>query len=315
MKGVFFAILIITVALVTTFFIHVKQSNEIHIEANFYNVLEQLNYPSNWKKWQPSLEQVYNKDSASCRIKNYNANSAFSIEIPGHFFYVKKTTPLTFEVQEKTKNNTFVYGITVVSTKLPNKTNIVSTERISLFNYIFGNSKKNAADITVNNLKVFLENPTAYYGFNLRIESVVDTNVVVTKKIVATKDRQWQLTAMYDNLTSFIHANNLTVMQPKIASFKTRGNDSIEIMAGIPVNKTALANGNIECLKMPKGRMLVGEYEGIYSKRTSLSNAMEKYLRDYMMIGVAVPYEKYLNGSIPATDTSIVKLKMYYPVF
>jgi len=87
------------------------------------------------------------------------------------------------------------------------------------------------------------------------------------------------------------------------------------MMAGIPVNKTVPSNPDIQFVKMPKGRMLVGEYEGIYSKKASLSNAMEKYIRDHMMVGVAVPYEKYLNDSIPANDTSIVKLKMYYPVF
>ncbi len=315
MTGGFFVISIIIIALITSFFVPVKQSNEIPIEANFYNVLEQLNYPSNWKKWQPFLQKARNKDSADCRIKNDVAKSAFSITIPEHLFYVKKTTPLTFEVQEKTKNNLSVYGITVVSTTLPNKTNIVTTQMITLFNYIFGNNKKNAANITANNLKAFLENPTAYYGYALSIKSVVDTNVVVTKKIVATKDRQHELTGMYDNLTEFIHANKLTVMQPKIASFKTASKDSTEIMAGIPVNKTAPSKGEIQCLKMPKGRMLVGEYEGIYSKRASLWNAMEKYIRDHMMVSVAVPYEKYLNDSIPATDTSIVMLRMYYPVF
>ncbi len=315
MKGVFLAVLIITIALIAAFFIPVKQTNELGVEANFYNVLEQLNYPSNWIKWQASLQQIFNKDSVKCRIKNDAVNSAFSIEIPEHTFYVKKSTPLTFTVEEKIKNKFSVYGITVVSTTLPNKTNIATIRRLSLFNYIFSSNKKNAADITANNLKTFLENPTAFYGYKLKIEGVVDTNVVVTKKIVATKDRQRQLASMYNDLTAFIHANNLTVMQPKIASLKTRSNDSTEMMAGIPVNKTVPSNPDIQFVKMPKGRMLVGEYEGIYSKKASLSNAMEKYIRDHMMVGVAVPYEKYLNDSIPANDTSIVKLKMYYPVF
>lgn len=314
MRRVFFVISIITIAFITTFFIPIKQLNEILLEANFFNVLEQLNYPSNWKRWQPSLQQAYNKDSASCRIKNDVANKAFSIEIPKHIFYVEKATPLTFEVREKIQNNLSVYAITVVSTILPNKTNIVTIRRISLFNYIFGNNKKNAADITASNLKAFIENPTAFYGYALSTESIIDTNVVVAERIVAAKNWRQELTGMYHNITDFIHANNLTVMQPKIASLKIISNDSIEIRAGIPVNKTALASGTIKCLKMPKGRMLVGEYKGPYSKRTTLLNAMEKYIRDHMMVSVALPYEKYLNDSIPATDTSIVKLKMYYPV-
>jgi effector-binding domain-containing protein len=314
MKLVLFAISIITTGFVITFFIPVNQSNEIHVEANFFNVLEQLNYPFNWTKWQPSLQQVFYKDSVNGRIKNDTLHSAFSIEIPGHIFYVKKVTPLTFAVQEKTPDNLSVYAITVVSTTLPNRTNVVTTRRISLFNYIFGNNKRNAAAVTANNLKAFLESPTAYYGFPLRIENVVDTNVVVTKKIVATREQQQQLQGMYYNLSAFIQQHHLIAMQPKIASLKIISNDSTEIMAGIPVNKTAPSSADIQCVKMPKGRMLVGEYGGIYNKRAGLTNAMEKYIHDHTMVSVAVPYEKYLNDSIPATDTSIVKLKMYYPV-
>jgi effector-binding domain-containing protein len=314
MKRVFFVTSLIAITLIIIFSIPVTQTNEILLEANFYNVLEQLNYPSNWIKWQPSLQQVFYKGSAVGRIKDDTARRYFSIEIPEQSYYVKKTIPLTFEVEDKTKKALSVYRITVVSTRLPNKTNMVISRRISLFNYFFSSNKKIAAYGTAYNLKAFLENPSKYYGYPLRIESVVDTTVVVTKKTVSAKNRLQQLSGMYKDLAAFIYANDLTVLQPRIASMKMISNDSTVIMAGIPVNKAIRANGYIECLKMPKGRMLVGEYEGVYSKRASLLNAMEKYIRDHMMVSVAVPYEKYLNDSIPATDTSSVKLKMYYPI-
>lgn len=315
MKRAFFIILIIALALVPTFFVLIEQSNEIRIENNFFNVLEQLNYPSNWIKWQPSLLKVSSKDSASCRIKDDAANKAFSIETSDRLFFVKKITPLNFKVEEKIKKNTSVYEITVVSTTLPNRTNIVITSRISLFDYIFHNNKKTAADNTAVNLKSFLENSLAYYGYAIRIENVVDTTVVVTKKIVLTQKRQEHLLGMYNDLAIFIRANHLVIMQPKIASFKIISTDSTEIMAGIPVNKTARSTSYIECLKMPKGRMLVGEYKGSYTNSAGLSNAMEKYIRDHMMVSVAVAYEKYLDNTIPASDTSVIRLKMYYPVF
>jgi len=315
MKVIFVVIAVIVISLISSFFIPIEQSHEINIEANFFNVLEQLNYPANWKKWQLSLKQDCDKDSTACLVKNDSSKNTFSIETPVHRFYIKNTTPVTFEVEEKTKDNTLFYRINVLSTVLPNKTNIVTIKRVSLFNYIFGNNNKSAGSITAYDLKSFIENPTAYYGYRLTTERTIDTNVVVTKKIVATKNWRPELTSIYNSLSSFIHSNNLRVMQPRIVSLKGISNDSTEISAGIPVDRTVPAKGNINCVKMPKGKVLVGEYKGVYNKRSSLSGAMEKYIRNHFLNQIAVPYEKYLNDSIPETDTSIVRIKIYYPVF
>ncbi|HEU5054153.1 MAG TPA: hypothetical protein VFT78_13630 [Hanamia sp.] len=197
---------------------------------------------------------------------------------------------------------------------MPDYTNILTTTRVNILAYLFLRHDNTRAFSTASDLKAFIENPMTYYGYSLTIEKTIDTVVVV--KDIVTEAANWRpaLSSIYSKLLIFINSNHLKVMQPKIVSFKPISKDSLEIRAGIPVNKVAGETSDIKFLKMPKGDMLVGEYVGPYNKRNSLSSAMEKYMSNHSLNEVAVPYEKFLNNEIPATDTSEVSIKMYYPI-
>ncbi len=305
---------VIIVFLIVSLFIPVREKQEIKIEANFFNVLEQLNSPGNWKNWQVSLKDSDTMALSSIHIMVDSLSDRFFIESASHSFYVQKLSPVSFEIKEINNKDTLFYNIYVLSTIFPKHTNVVTTTQVNLLNYLFSNHSKTRAFSTATRLKYFMENPTAYYGYTFKIEKTIDTVVVVKETISAKKDWRKKLSLVYKSLDSFIDRNCLKIMQPKIVSFKSVSNDSIKIRAGIPVNQVAPEMDNIKCLKMPKAHILVGQYKGAYDKRSSLSSAMEQYIQNNSLDIIAVPYEKFLNDSIPETDTSIVNIKMYYPI-
>lgn len=305
---------LLIVFLIVGLFIPVREKQEIKIEANFFNVLEQLNSPDNWKNWQVSLKDSDTMALSSIHIRVDSLSDRFFIESADHSFYVQKLSPVSFEIKEINNKDTLFYNIYVLSTIFPKHTTVVTTTRVNLLNYLFPRPGRTRAFSTATQLKYFMENPTAYYGYTFKIENTIDTVVVVKETIVAKRNWRKELSLVYKSLDSFIDRNRLKIMQPKIVSFKSISNDTIKIRAGIPVNHVVPGTNNIECLKMPKGHILVGQYKGAYYKRSSLSSAMKKYIQNNSLDIIAVPYEKFLNDSIPETDTSVVSIKMYYPI-
>lgn len=305
---------IIIISLIACSFINVEKSREIKIKGNFFSVLQTVNSPASWRNWKVSLKEACTKNPSTYTVTVDSASGSFSIHCRLHSFYVHKLTPVSFEVKEITGKDTLFYNISILSTLLPDYTNVVITTRVNLLNYLFSSPGKTRAFSTATDLKSFMENPAAYYGYSFNIEETIDTVVVVKEKIVAKKNWRMELSSLYKSLSSFIERNHLKIMQPKIVSFKSISNDSVQMRAGIPVNHVAPEIDDIKCLKMPKAHILVGEYNGVYNQRRSLSRAMEKYIRNHSLDEIALPYEKYLDNTIPGTDTSVVRIKMYYPI-
>jgi len=92
--------------------------------------------------------------------------------------------------------------------------------------------------------------------------------------------------------------------------------DSLQLTVGIPVDKIASPMDSISCLSLPAtGRVLVGNYEGKFSDRKKIYNAMTKYLTDHHLSIPAESFERYLNDSLPTSDSSEIKMELNYPVY
>jgi effector-binding domain-containing protein len=64
----------------------------------------------------------------------------------------------------------------------------------------------------------------------------------------------------------------------------------------------------------PKGRAVVGYYEGNYAGLKKLYAAMEKYIYDKHLHPVAAKYEKYLINPHSSADSLHMKIEIYYPI-
>ena len=117
-------------------------------------------------------------------------------------------------------------------------------------------------------------------------------------------------------MEQYIKTNNLIKTGHASISYIPLSDDSFQITVGIPVNKSAAPGKEINCLSLPaKGRVLVGNYEGKFSERQKIYLAMSKYMTDHTLSAPAESFERYLNDSIPTSDSSVIRIELNYPVY
>lgn len=306
--GIFIILIIICI-------IPVKKRHETVINANFFKTLQQINNPSNWKNWHPVIQKAWENDSGECRIVKDSAGFTFIIITPQHSFFVKRVTPITFEVQEKINSHLFIYGVTIISTKQPNRINILTVKDEPLFYRVIPFFNKNAADeITIQHLKSFAENRSNLYGFQIKIIQAPDIIFATKKGKIAQSKLFTSLPEFFKSVDDYIDDNGLTAISNQCVSYSITG-DSVFIMAGIPVNKTAPEKNGIMCMKIPIGsKVLYAYYEGKFSERKEVYSAMENYILDFNLDKAALPYEKYANDILPVSDTDQIKIQVFYPL-
>ncbi|HUR10884.1 MAG TPA: GyrI-like domain-containing protein, partial [Flavitalea sp.] len=164
-------------------------------------------------------------------------------------------------------------------------------------------------------LKEYVENPAKYYGFEIHIGGVVDTVVVSTKTCSIARNFYPDLKKVFNQLHQFIQEKNLSITHFPIAFINRNRNDSIEIAVAIPVNRISGTQVGIFFQTMPRGRMLIGKYEGPYKNIGNLYAVLRHYLSDYSLTPVALPYEKYLNNKLPESDNALINAEVYFPIY
>jgi len=312
MKIIFSVLLFTFLLFVTAWFMPVTFKQEIAVEAPLNNISNALLNLEKWRYWHPSIRTV----SDSGKII-YNTTKA------GHPIITSKES--TIELR-----NSSALGILVRETSLTKNrwyslfiipqgndpTYIISLkEKGNLLQWTVRNLRGSEKNKILSTLKSYIENPANYYGFPIHLGDVVDT-IVVTKEFTCATDHLYKkLEKTFGELNEYIKSNNLTVTHKKIAFIQYRNKDTLQVMAGVPVNKEADKQEHLYYQRMPKGRMLIGRYEGRYSELHKLYAAMSQYIIDYSLKPVALSYEKYLSDQPPASTESHVVIDVYFPIF
>jgi len=168
----------------------------------------------------------------------------------------------------------------------------------------------------LNELKVFLEDPRRYYGFDIRRTMVTDSNILVEKRKVLLKNKASEIAQTEQDLKAYIRQQKLKIVQPVIADIRAIGRDSLRLMIGLPINQPTVSSGKIQFMHQPThGHILTGLYTGRYDGRQKLYLAMKTYIADHNLSSPEDAYEKYLDNKIPVSDTSFVHLQVNFPIF
>jgi effector-binding domain-containing protein len=59
----------------------------------------------------------------------------------------------------------------------------------------------------------------------------------------------------------------------------------------------------------------VANYEVKFSGRKKAYQAMTKYLTDNTLSIPAASFERYLNDSLPSSDSDLIQIELNYPVY
>lgn len=182
---------------------------------------------------------------------------------------------------------------------------------------IFGNSLANDARASIDSLQAFLGNPEKLYGFAIQNEPVTDTSFLFAKKTIAKKDFAAETKALFDMLIAEANQRGAGYNGVRIFHFIDNG-DQRTIFASVGIRKDIeTKEGDIVSLKkMPfQMNLLTIDYKGLYKDLPKAYQALEDYRSDFRFVTMAIPFHKYLDEGYGFADSSMVHMKVTYPVY
>ncbi len=317
MKRILFIICSFVLLIITVFFIHIPQKKEMVIGASFNQTLNEIRLPQNWVKWHPEISREWQKDSVKCVIRTDSLNKNFEIHIPDQSFKIKNIDALTYEITEVKNNSTshYIYVFTPAIKGDSTIALIAGKTRLIYSLLPFLKNNLNGA-IAIEKLRSFMQDDNLYYGYPIKVEKVPDTVVATKSVVISDTDAIQTMHVLAGEIQEYIKSNNLVAENYTYIYFNSSKNDSLQLFVGIPVNKEAMVANGIECRKMPaESRIITAEFEGKFSEKQLIYQAVDRYIADKKFQKVALPFEKYDKNLLPDSDSSNIKIKIYFPVY
>jgi effector-binding domain-containing protein len=314
MKKGLVLILVLILLLSIVSFIPVSQKTTVTISATFENTVLQIIHLDNWKNWYPGINLGYKKNPAGYSLKRDTSGKIYTIISSGKKFIIHAITPMSYQVIENDSGSENIFAFTVFPGTIPHTMQLFLEKKNSLILTLFDHNR--AGETALNGLKFYLEDPKSFYGFKIEVGKIRDSIIASNVFKIKRKEQFAKIHEGILNLEKYLKANNLTKTGHSSISYVPLRGDSLQITIGLPVNKIAASASGINCLSLPgNGKVLVGDYEGKFSDRQKIYSAMSKYMIDHTLSPPAEAFERYLNDSIPSSDSSFIKMELNYPVY
>jgi len=279
---------IVFILLIIIGFIPFRQHSSVNIKSNYLDVCQQL------------------AAGNQAQAQKFNTGHAFSI------------TSISANVFKATVTGSYIDHFcfyTVVPEIKNNYTTIAIDVPTNVFKWFISQVQPSVKpEALITSLKIFMEDARLYYGFNINEKDVTENYIAVKKETVLTKNKFPEINKAVRDLNIYIAESNAKAIHALSCSYYLHQADSVQVLIGIPLNKQVKPAGDITCMRMPGGKMLIGDFTGKYSDRQKLYSAMEKYMQDHSLAKQIAPFERYLDNRIPASDSDSVNMQINYPV-
>lgn len=295
--------------------IPVSQTTQLTIMASFDNTVSQVMQPGNWKNWYPNIKKSRLADPSSYRLNENKSARTFTITAGGDSFHIDQRTPLSYRVHAVTDGRPAVFAFAVLPMRSPDRTEIVVGTRTRLLYRLLRFVRPPSPGVAaIIGLRSYLEDVQAFYGYPIAIRKVTDTVYLTAQALLGRHDLFKRIPGLFSEIDRFIRDKDLRIADDPAVSYGPLQKDSLHVMAGIPVNRMVAADGPVTCMQMPKGRMLVGRYDGAFAGRAALYAGMQRYMADHHLSAVADPFERYTDRRLPVSDSSTIHIELYFPI-
>lgn len=311
-KGVVVILIIIIVFIVSIF--PITQNSTINISATFDNTILQIVHVENWKSWYPEIKKTYKNNPSDYSIIKNSSQKTDTIKIPGKTFIIHSISPMSYNVTEISSFLRTNFAFSVFPGKSKNDMTIYLANKSPLIFTLF--NKNRTGEQALDSFKSYMENPEDFYGYNIKMSEIRDP--VIASRIIKIKEKDVfiKMANARKDLMNYLEKNKLQKTGHISVSYIPLLHDSMQITVGIPVNKIGPSQNGIECFSLPAGgRVLVANYEGTFSGRKQVYQAMTKYLTDHSLSIPAESFERYLNDSLPSSDSDLIQIELNYPVY
>ena len=271
----------------------------------------QLTQFRNWQKWYQPLKHL---DSTQI---HFSMNDSL-VQWDDCTLKKMEQSPVFISVHAHENSIETIHSISLFADSFGFATRINWNEKMNAWNWLKSTFSKTRNEFwQPGALRDFSNSTEGFYGFKIEVTGVPDT-LVLTKKMITTKQNELMvLSELYRELESLAVSYHLNPDSSArhMGAFNQVARDSVEVMAGISVHEKIPVSGGISWLEMPpKGKMLLGYFEGPHREVKNLYSAMLKYIRLHNLSTIATPYEKYMNSNHPAADSNHLVIQLYYPI-
>jgi hypothetical protein len=273
--------------LIVSFFIPVKLNNQLPVANTIPNIQTALQ-PQNLVKWDSS----------------------------GRKIHVTEVSFMLYTLDDSSADQKQIFGLMLTPNagKDQARSGIVYSRMSNLFYKLFPFlEKRSFAATTVHALVSYLEDNRRFYGFPIDIEPAVDTLFLTKKQDLPANKLFATLPVMQAALEAYATQNNCRVLAKNL-SFSSLDHDSLTVMVGLNIDKSIAGDYIYNFRELPaKAALATGHYAGPFRDRTTLYQAMEKYLTDHQLAKRALPYETY-RSPFPDSDSANIDIQLSYPV-
>ncbi|MGZ3871339.1 MAG: hypothetical protein ACXVJD_00390 [Mucilaginibacter sp.] len=302
------SILILLVILFACGFIPATKSATLKINAPFYEVYRQLVSPKNWMRWQPDLNRT-----RSNNIRSDSTQTGVRISTPAITFKVGRDGLGGFQIIKTKNGKDYNFNYILVPDDPENRTTVLTVIKTNIFGRIWSGLTGDTQQSPVTELKKYIEDTQLYYGFVIKKELSPEKLIAVLRGDFLKKDLYPQRNMMLSRLHRFASQNKLEQLYPLQLQYVSETNDSVQIMLGLPVNKKVAVSDHAAYMTMPRGKILIGYFNGPYKYKDRLYNAMRKYMNDNYIHPMIQPFERYKGDKLPSGQDSMTDMQVIIP--
>lgn len=305
-------VIILAVALVGTVALFpFSVTEQVEIESGFGTVAEQFSNNANLAKW---FLPFANEPKEDVKIKTSGTTVLESAKAS-----MQKNMPDTYSailVLNKEKKAVFV--IAPVTEDIRSSIVYLSYKTNYLNRFLRLNKSEKLFSESLKNLKLYMEDPLQFYGYEMKIVPVSDTTFLVTKTTARKEEITQKANALFEKLIAFAEKNNGGYTGVRIFHKERITGDVYDLSAGIGVTSDfpVLAAPGIEYKRMPfQKNLLVTTYTGLYGDIWKAYEAIALFKKENGLGSMAISFEKFPEGTLNFSDSEMVRVEIYYPIF
>jgi len=290
----------------------VTRTRTFEISATFRNTVGTLMHPSLWNDWYPGLGGHGASQPSADTFTGGGKPKIFTLGVAPDTIRVHEINPSAYEVREAASGRRFSFSIYPGTTPGTMTVNLVNRSPLLFAEF----RKELPGEAAITALKSYLENVRSFYGYDILATKIRDSIIASIVLRIPKKDLFPAIHEGFRELQEYLAAKDLARTGHVSVSYIPLSPDSLRVTVGIPVNQFATPAHGVACLLLPgKGNILVGTYQGLFSGRQNIYNAMARYEADHSMMAPSEPFERYLNDSLPDSDSSRIMMELNYPVY
>lgn len=272
---------------------------------------EQLYNPAYLVKWYVPFTQT-DSHAFDSTTKNTISNGNYSLEI-------NDQTLVGAVLKSRSGTNQKEFLFNVVPDTLSALESIVTLSYINtLFNEWFKRDElvKNALQ-SLANLKDYMEDTKRLYGYEIRITTVADTSFLFLSGTVPVAEKRAATKKLFEQLIAYADKKKAGYNGTRIF-YSQKLDDEITLFASIGVSNFVLIDPGepFEYKRMPYGKnLLEAAFQGPFGNVYKVYEALETFKTDRQLVSMAIPFQKFMSDGYDFSDSQVVQMKVYYPIF